>query len=238
MDSQFSSLRRSAAGLLVLLAVAGSGPVAAGMFATEGAIANFTFIGGKVDYSTPSIGEMALVLSSENTVELSVRDAGGNTGVFDPQSGFTAKLNLNAKLNPDRSRFAGGDFMIFGSIPTAEESGQATLMEGTLDAMQEDDDDAGSLDFLFSGTRTGTTGTLAQQYQSIGIYAHVAGLEDIEWVRGYMDQPGSIIGTLGDPSMPEQGTPSPTAAIPAPATALLILAGLFGLGYGQRRNYR
>jgi hypothetical protein len=125
--------------------------------------------------------------------------------------------------------------MIFGSLPPVDDLDQATLMAGTLDAMQVDEH-AGSLDFLFSGT--GTTGTLAQQYQSIGIYAHVAGLDDIEWVRGYMDQPGSIIGTLGDPSMPEQGTPSPTAAIPAPATALLILAGLFGLGYGQRRNYR
>lgn len=232
MDSQSSSLRRAAAGLLVLLTVAGASPVAAKMFATAGAIPDFVFVGGDVYYDTPSVGEMALVISSENAVELTVSGANDSTGVFHPWSGFTAKLNLNAKLDGDTSGFAGGSFMIFGSLPSAEDSNQAALMEGTLDAMQVDGE-AGSLDFLFSGTRMGANGALAQQYRNVGIYAHVAGLDDIEWVGGYGAR--SIV-NLSDPPTPAQGGSSPQAAIPVPGTALLILAGLFGLAYRQRRN--
>lgn len=233
MDSQSSSLRRSAAGLLLLLAVVGAGPATATIIPTAGTIKDFTFVEGEVNYDIPLIADMGLVLSSGNDIELTVRGADGNTGVFEPASGFTAKLSWRANLDRNIPGFVGGEFMVFGSLPSAEDSDRATLMAGTLDAMQADGD-SGSLAFLFSGQTT--TGTLAQQYQSIGIYAHVAGLDDVVWARGYMDQPGSIVGTLGDASMGRQNAPSPTAAIPVPATPLLILAGLFGLGYRQRRN--
>jgi len=229
MDSNFFSLRRSAAGFLFLLAAAGAGPVAAGMFATEVAVDNFTFVDGKVEYSTPSIGEVAVALSPDNAVVLKVRNADGNRGVFDPESGFTAKLNLGAKMT---SGTAGvGSLLIFGSIPSAQDSDAKELMNGTLDAMQEGRD-AGSLGFLIPDQPT--TGALAQQYQRIGIFAHPAGSDPVDWVRLSTAQPGSILDTSGEIRGLEQN-PSPTAAIPAPATAFLILVGLFGLASRQRR---
>lgn len=188
MDSQYSSLRRSAAALLALLTVAGAGPVAAKMFVTAGAIPNFVFVGGDVYYDTPSVGEMEMVVSSENAVKLMVRGADGGTGVFDAMSGFSAKLNLRANLDQDAPGFLGGDFTIFGSLPSAQDSDPPTLMAGTLDAMQVDGD-SGSLDFLFSGKRT--DGTSAQEYLSVGIYAQVAGLDDVDWMRAYVERSGS-----------------------------------------------
>jgi hypothetical protein len=230
MDIQLSWLRRSAAGLLALLAVSGAAPVAAGMFATEGAITNFTFSGGDVQYSIPSVGEVAVQLSPDNAVELRARDADGNRGAFDPESGFTAKLNLGAKLNDAAP--TGDGLMIFGSIPSAQDSDAADLMSGTLDAMQEDGDE-GSLSFLIPDQPT--TGTLAQQYQSIGIYAHPAGADMIAWASGYEANAGSSSANLAGQSDQEQDGRSATAAIPAPATAVLMLVGLFGLGFWQRR---
>jgi len=229
MDSHNLSLRQSAASLLFLLAVAGAGPVAAGMFATEAAVSNFTFVDGNVEYSTPPIGEVAVALSPDNAVVLKVRNADGSRSVFDPESGFTAKLNLGAKMT---SGTAGvGSLLIFGSIPSAQDSDSDELMSGTLDAMQ-GDEDAGSLAFLVPDQPT--TGTLAQQYQSIGIYAHPAGSDPVDWARQSTARLGSILDTPGA-NLGLTQEPSPTAAIPTPATALLILAGVFGLAYRQRR---
>jgi hypothetical protein len=227
MDSQLLWLGRSAAGLLLLLALAGAGPVAAGMFATEGAVANFSFTGSKVVYSTPSISEVAVQLSPDNAVQLKVRQADGTRDVFDPESGFKAKLNLGAKMTGET--VGSSNWLLFGSIPSAQDSKSSEIMNSTLDAMQRDGDE-GALSFLVPDQPT--TGTLAQQYRSLGVYAYPAGSDPVEWVS---QSPKGFVGDPADTQTAAESRPAPTAAIPAPATALLILAGLLGLVYRQRR---
>ena len=231
MDGHFLCLWRSAVALLALLALAGAGPVSAGIFATEGVIADFTFTGGTVDYSLPALGEVTLTLTSENGVELKVDDDQNSSTVFDPTSGFTGKLNLNAKKNA--SGPTGGAFMIYGSLPSAQYSDAITLIKETLDAMQEDSSD-GSLGLLFSGKAT--TGALARQYLSLGIYERVAGLDEAVWSKAYTDTAGSVMNLQGsDQSSQAGGDPRLVPAVPAPTTALLILTGLFALGYRRCR---
>jgi len=161
--------------VLGLLSAAVSSPAEAGMFATEASLADFTFAGGRVVYTTPSLDDASLELTSENAVQIRMPDAGANTGVFDSESGFTAQLNLGAKLIGAAS--SAGKFMIFGSIPSAADAETSDLTNGTFNAMQVDSNDE-SLDFLLDDKAV--TGSLARKYQSIGIYARVGGIDDVD----------------------------------------------------------
>jgi len=225
-----SSSRHYAAGLLTLLAWAVASPAGAGMFATEATLADFTFADGRVVYTTPSLGNALLELTAENAVQLRAPDTDSNTGAFDPRSGFIAQLNLGSRLIGAAP--AAGKFMLFGSIPPAADAEISDLTSGTFDAMQVDSND-GSLDFLLDDKAV--TGGLARKYQSIGIYARVGGIDDVDWIRQYdssasimnLATDGTGVGGVGEMSAP---------ATPVPATALLILSGLFALRYCRPRS--
>jgi hypothetical protein len=229
MGSQLSSFRYVAAALLGLVAATLAQQAGALMFATEDAIADFTFEDEDVVYTTPSLGEARLVLTDGNAVRLTLRDADGTETAFDPESGFSASLNLGVELSD--SGVSKGDFMIFGSIPRPDDSGVVELMSGTLDAMQVDSDDE-SLAFLFAGKAI--TGSLAVQFQSVGIYAHVAGIDAVDWVGQYGQ--GSIMNlALNDIDAATSPALDASPAAPVPATAGLLLAGLLGLRLTRRR---
>lgn len=220
-----SSPRHYAAGVLSLLATAAASPASAGMFATEATLADFTFADGRVVYTVPSLDSASLELTAENAVRLRRPDADAGAGAFDPESGFTAQLNLGASVlgtAPSTSQF-----MLFGSIPRAADSDIGDLTNGTFDAMQVNSKDE-SLGFLLDD-RT-VTGRLARKYQSIGIYARIGGIDDIEWIRQY-DSSASIMNLAADGAA-DDAPPAPPMSVPA--TALLILSGLFGLRYCRR----
>jgi len=225
-----SSSRHYAAGVLSLLAASAASPAGAGMFATEATLADFTFADGRVVYAIPSLDDASLELTSENAVQIRMPDAGANSGAFDPQAGFTAQLNLGAKLVGAAP--SAGKFMIFGSIPSTTDADTSDLTSGTFDAMQVDSNDE-SLGFVLDDRAV--TGRLARKYQSIGIYARVGGIDDVEWIRQY-DSSASIMNLATDGMETDADSELSAPATPVPATALLILSGLFGLRYRCRRS--
>lgn len=222
-----SSSRHYAAGVLSLLAAAAS-PAGAGMFATEATLADFAFDHGRVVYAIPSLDDARLELTSENAVRIRMPDAGANSGAFDPEAGFTAQLNLGARLIGAAP--SAGKFMIFGSIPSAADVATSDLTDGTFDAMQVDSNDE-SLGFLLDDKAV--TGRLARKYQSIGIYARIGGIDDVDWIRQY-DSSASIMNLATDGMEADADGELSAPATPVPATALLILSGLFVLRYGRR----
>ena len=223
-----SSSRHYAAVVLSLLA--GASPAGAGMFATEATLADFTFADGRVVYAIPSLDDASLELTSENAVQIRMPDTGANSGAFDPEAGFTAQLNLGAKLIGAAP--SAGKFMIFGSIPSAMDADTSELTSGTFDAMQVDSNDE-SLGFLLDDKAV--IGRLARKYQSIGIYARVGGIDDVEWIRQY-DSSASIMNLATDGSDAGGVGEMSAPATPVPATALLILLGLCGLRYCRPRS--
>jgi hypothetical protein len=219
-------LRRSAAVVLALVALVGAGNATAKIFTTSATVQDFRFDPqGLVLYTNPSLDQVSLELTPDNQVVInSMRQAefslsrGGNV---------VGSLNLG---RADRDGKRSWDYMIFGSLPPSDESSTGKLVRGSLDAMQSAPE-GDSLSFLFVDGPT--TGMLGGQYASIGIFAHVAGLDVEEWTRTAALERGSIMNLLAaEPA----NAPNPAQQVPLPTTPLLLLAGLLGLRYVRRRR--
>lgn len=215
-------LRRSAAAVLALFALVGAGNAAAKIFTTSASVQDFRFDEQDlVLYTNPSLDQVSLELTPNNEVVLtSVRHA----AVSLTRGGdVVGSLNLGGA---GRGGNQGWDYMMFGSLPPSEQSSTGKLVRGSLEAMQSARE-GDSLSFLFVDSPA--TGLRGAQYLSIGIFAHVAGLDVEQWIRQH-DSAASFMNLAAEPS-----APNPAQQIPTPTTPLLLLAGLLGLRYVRRR---
>jgi hypothetical protein len=220
--------RLGAAAVFACVALVGPGDADAKIFSTGDSVQDFRFHQGRVLYTNPSLDQVTLELTPDNRVVLTSIDVEGAAlrSAPDGRGNIVGTLDLRGGVGNDGS-FA-GNFMIFGSRPSDNQSSTRALVSGTFDAMQADDDDQ-SLGFLFGNALA--TGQMGTQLRDIGIYALVAGLSEQEWIERYSDQSG-LQGLMSasneDPASPQ--------AVPLPATPLLLLAGLVGLGFLRHRR--
>lgn len=217
-------LRRSAAAIFALFALVCAGGASAKIFTTSASVQDFRFDDQDlVLYTNPSLDQVTLELTADNQVVLTSIDG----AEYSTEAGGEVLGTLNLGGSSNGAGYS-GSYMIFGSLPSGETSSFGKLMTGTLDAMQSAPDGL-SLAFLFlDGPATGSLGT---HYQSVGIFARVAGLDEEDWIRQY-NSSASIMNLIAEPA-PGQELVRPAA--PIPATPLLLLAGLFGLRFVRRR---
>jgi hypothetical protein len=215
--------RRSPAAISALLALAalvGAGSANALVFTTSASVQDFRFDAQDlVLYTNPSLDQIKLELTPNNEVILTSIEGAG----FSRTEGGEVVGTLNLGGSKSGTDFR-GKYTIFGSLTPSEQASTLERMEGTLDAMQSAPHGQ-SLAFLFvDGPATGILGT---QYQSVGIYTHVAGLDVEDWLR----QSSLITGSsarLMEPTASGQGLAG-ASNVSIPATPLLLLAGLLGL---------
>lgn len=200
---------------LLLATPAASG----GMLSITDALADFTFDNGRVDYQ-PTLAESDLRIDADNAVRLAGASRHGVEPAPDGPVGFGGKLRLRADVGG--GDLLEGDFNIFGSLTPASKEATATLIGGTLDAMQVSTD-GDTFGFLLGDK--GATGALAQQYRNIGIFTTVAGIAEEEWVRDF-DSSASLMNLIrtGDPNAGVNADPT-NRPVPVPATPLLLVSG-------------
>ena len=208
------------AGPLLAIALLLAAPVAtAGMLSITDAVADFTFEDGRVDYQ-PTLADSDLRIDADNAVRLAGVSSYGVERPPDGPVGFGGKLRLRADVRG--GDLLEGDFNVFGSLTPASKEATATLIGGTLDAMQVTSD-GDAFSFLLGSKRA--TGALAQQYRNIGIFATVAGIAEEDWVRDF-DSGASLMNLIrtGDPRAGPNANPA-NRPVPAPATPLLLVSG-------------
>jgi hypothetical protein len=223
------ALRRGAAAVLTCAALLGAGTASAKIFTTSASVQDFRFDQDRVLYTTPSLDQVSWELTESNQIVMtSIDEAELRTGLGNDGE-VVGTLNLGGGMGPDGYQ-GQYEYTMFGSLPPAEQTSIVELVSGALDAMQSAPNEQ-SLAFLFSGgPATGSAGTL---YQSVGIFAVVYGISDMDWLAQYVRGGGQS--PLAFTTASVDG-PDNLPAAPLPATPLLLLAGLLGLRLAQRRR--
>jgi len=231
-------LTRGAAVPLALVGLIGAGVASAKPFTTSDSVKDFRMDQDKILYTTPSLDQVLWQLTedqgswqlTERNQVVIIEQAEVRTG-SSKDSDIAGTPSLKISLWDKGYR---GRYMIFGSRDSGDSESTSRLMTGALEAMQSAGDEA-SLAFMFTGRPT--TGSDGITYQSIGIYASVYGISDQDFLAHYNRQPLSI--PLGAPSsrgrMDREATNASAGETPLPATPLLVIAGLVGLGILRRR---
>lgn len=217
-------LTRGAAVLLAFVALIGAGVASAKPFTTSDSVKDFRVDQDKILYTTPSLDQVTWDLTERNQVVI-IEKAELRTGPSQ-DSDIAGTLNLKISLWDKGSR---GRYMIFGSRDSGDSESTTRLMSGTLEAMQSASDEE-SLAFMFTGRPT--TGSDGIAYQSIGIYASVYGMKDRDFLRHINRQ---SLSSTGPTQASASGLSGSSGEMPLPATPLLIIAGLVGLGILRRR---
>ncbi|MBK1630983.1 hypothetical protein CKO31_09570 [Thiohalocapsa halophila] len=220
-------LKWSATVLVVLVALFGAGVATAKPFTTSDSVKDFRMDQGKILYTTPSLDQVSWQLTERNQVVM-IEQAELRTGLSS-DSAVAGSLNLKISRGDKGSR---GRYMIFGSRDSGDSESTSRLMTGALEAMQSASDEE-SLAFMFTGRPT--TGSDGITYQSIGIYASVYGINEQDFLAHYNSQPLSIPLGAQSSRMDRQAANAPAGEAPLPATPLLVIAGLVGLGILRRR---
>ncbi|WP_462328271.1 hypothetical protein [Thiohalocapsa halophila] len=222
-------LKWGATVLGVLVALFGAGVATAKPFTTSDSVKDFRMDQGKILYTTPSLDQVSWQLTERNQVVM-IEQAELRTGLSS-NSDVAGSLNLKISRGDKGSR---GRYMIFGSRDSGDRESTSRLMTGALEAMQSASDEE-SLAFMFTGRPT--TGSDGITYQSIGIYASVYGISDQDFLPHYNSQPLSIPLGAQRPTgrRDRQAANAPAGEAPLPATPLLVIAGLVGLGILRRR---
>lgn len=216
-DARRSRRRHALATALLLLAGGLIGPAAAGIISVPGALGNFIYDDGRLDYS-PSLADQTVVVTAQNRVRLIQRDRGDDGAVPAVIAGLPVQLDLRADVAG--RKLLSGHFNIFGSLTPAAEIEPTELTARTLRAMESNDDTA-MFDFLLTDKKV--SGGLARRYWNIGLFVPVAGISDQDWAELF-GRPGSLMNLQ---RRAEDGGPSaPVNTNPAPGTVLLLLAAL------------
>lgn len=210
----------SLAGLLLLQVKA----VSAGLFTTESALANFSFIGATVNYD-PDPGLLTLYSDTAVSGDPSLTgDASSSSGRSsrDPLSG---SLHLTAKID-NLGNLQSGDVNIFGSLPPATFFGPLELLKGSLTAVTADGLGRGSLAFMID--QRSVSGPLAYLYRSAGVFVLVDGVDEVSWINGFKDAAATIeLVSLEDASINgDIGARNVGVAVPIPGTLVLLIAGI------------
>jgi hypothetical protein len=216
-------LSRGVVMLLACIALTGAGNGVAKTMPTT--LPDFSFTdAGEVVYSPPSLDKITVRVDDNEVVITPTTDEDLYNKPID--SGGTGSLNLGADLNGNSRD---GLYLIFGARQPTEGTSTVEVVEGTLDAFKSNVDKDPLL-YIFSGVAA--TGAEGVQYQSVGIFAWVAGLDDESWIRQHDAAQGSYTQLLSGGTLSE---PTDRNETPIPATPFLILSGLLGLGWLRRR---
>jgi hypothetical protein len=216
-------LSRGVVMLLACIALTGAGNGVAKTMPTT--LPDFSFTdAGEVVYSPPSLDKITVRVDDNEVVITPTTDEDLYNKPID--SGGTGNLNLGSDLNGNSRD---GLYLIFGARQPTEGTSTVEVVEGTLDAFKSNVDKDPLL-YIFSGVAA--TGAEGVQYQSVGIFAWVAGLDDESWIRQHDAAQGSYTQLLSGGPLSE---PTDRNETPIPATPFLILSGLLGLGWLRRR---
>jgi hypothetical protein len=216
-------LSRGVVMLLACIALTGAGNGVAKTMPTT--LPDFSFTdAGEVVYSPPSLDKITVRVDDNEVVITPTTDEDLYNKLID--SGGTGNLNLGSDLNGNSRD---GLYLIFGARQPTEGTSTVEVVEGTLDAFKSNVDKDPLL-YIFSGVAA--TGAEGVQYQSVGIFAWVAGLDDESWIRQHDAAQGSYTQLLSGGPLSE---PPDRNETPIPATPFLILSGLLGLGWLRRR---
>jgi hypothetical protein len=203
-------LKRRAALVFACAALIGTGSASAMMFDTAAAHEDFDVdpVNGEVRYSDPAPGGKVPMVTAQNEVVLVSEPPGNGTG------GALQARDLSAQLDLKGAGGNSADYAGFGALPAAAGTPTGELVLDSLAAMEE----GGAQRLAFLSEDRSLPGNVAIKYMKYGVYAAAAGVEHLE-----VD--GSLMNLLGDDGA--GGRPETAPAAPIPATALLLLSGLF-----------
>jgi hypothetical protein len=166
------------------------------------------------------------IAPTDNTVILTAVEGAEAQAGLAPY-GWHGTLTLRGEQVNKGLSSADGGYVAFGTLQEFDTVGEG--IEMTLNAMESaggGPSGAGGypswLGFLLTGPSTGANGNDLRSY---GVYVHVAGLTEEYWATLLESNPG---GSLMASSAAAVAGAEYDAAMPTPATPLLLLAGMVG----------
>ena len=221
MSGQRFGRRHMAQALLTGVVLSIATPVVAGLLTTDRTLADFSFVGGEVDYA-PDPKTVTLPTDAASAFMVTDPDLGygGSDSIHDTLRGA---LHISTKA-ANFGNFIGSDFNVFGSLPALATQPEAVLAADAVKALKPDSK-PGGLEFLID--RDLIVGRLASQYRGAGIFMLVAGVDEETWVRGFADG-AAAMKLLSVEDAVANGTAPASAleAVPLPGTLGLLVAGL------------
>ncbi len=185
---------------------------------------DFSFQQGRVVYTTPSLDKASMEVTAENRIMLVEGERRGHrVNARNRRVDILRQLQLGlGPANP--SGETEGSFLLFGTLTDGEMASTTELVAQSQDAVQASE----SMGYLMTGL--GVTDGEALALQGVGVCECVAGMDCDQWIEQCTKMGSAPAGI--------RPTVLNTAnAIPTPATALLVFAGLLGLRYlSGRRN--
>jgi hypothetical protein len=222
-------LRRGAAGISAFLALIYAGSAAAGIFSTDKMLGDFNVDrdNDRIIYSHPSLDRVELRTSATDNRLTVVAVKRGEPEDAEPSRGWGG-----SKLRLSTDRGAGWPksyVQTFGVLQEFDSVGDGVKV--TLEAMESDGENPThpnghpmGLGFLLAGPGTDAHTTRLRKY---GLYGHPHGVREEEWAARMQTGASSIVNMESDPTTQVAGAPS-SGEMPAPATSVLLLAGLLG----------
>jgi hypothetical protein len=213
--------RTTARALLLVIAAIGAAPAHADLLTTRQTLENFSFLAGAIEYAPDP---RTFTLPTDGAFAFTATDPDlGYRAADSKHDSLRGSLHIVPKSD-NYGNFLSADFNIFGSLPALSNQTEARLNADAVQSLRPDSKPDG-LAFLSDHERI--IGPLASRYRGAGVFMLVVGVDDQTWVQGFADG-ANTMQLLDAEDGVAKGTASPEdlAAIPLPATAWLLIAGL------------